>query len=563
MTIKKVLLIFILFFYIGTIGKNLIPSQTMFDFHDMTLAGRVQEFSFNISNLKIPRMAPHWVFGMGYPVFNFYAPFSFWITSIIDLLGVDIADSIKLSFLLALLLGTVSMFLFLRSFFSFYAAVLGGVLYSSSPFLAVDIFIRGNIGEIWFWALFPLTLFLLYKNSSKFNKYIFVSAIISIAALLTSHNILSLISVPILILYIVLLSNKKNNAIVLSLGFGLSAYFLLPSLLELDFIQARNIAANIRYQDQFVCLSQLWHGRWEYNGTGPGCDDGISFMLGKIHILFAVMGLCIFLYNLFIKKHSLNETKIYLFVFCIGLFSTYLTTYFSQIVWDFFAPFMRLFQFPWRLLILSIFGVAFAGAYVFDQKLFNKYWFIIPLIIMFVCYYNMKFFQKAVMTKNSFTTEYLSDFFTTKRIFYKIPEYLPNNASYKEYLKYEPVPGGTEKKQPSLERNLVIDIIGAGKIIKQQNNPYTKTAATNARHYAVNILYFPYWSIHINDKLIVPTKFDSLGRPVVKTDGKLHNVNIVYEESVIEKAGNLLSLISILLLIGILVFSQKRLTTKA
>jgi hypothetical protein len=92
------LIIFGLFF-----GKQLLPSDKMFTFHDVSQPARIQEFAFDLTHKQIPpRIAPHMSFGMGYPVFTFYAPFSYWVGSGLHLAGFDIADSIKLSFFLGL-----------------------------------------------------------------------------------------------------------------------------------------------------------------------------------------------------------------------------------------------------------------------------------------------------------------------------------------------------------------------------------------------------------------------------------------------------------------------------
>src|SRR3989339_1230941 len=85
-------------------GKNLNPfSSRMFQFHDETQPARIQQFTSNLKKLNIPpRIAYDFNQKKGYPVFNFYAPFSYWLTSLVNITGLSIINSIKLSFLLAL-----------------------------------------------------------------------------------------------------------------------------------------------------------------------------------------------------------------------------------------------------------------------------------------------------------------------------------------------------------------------------------------------------------------------------------------------------------------------------
>jgi hypothetical protein len=43
------------------------------------------------------------------------------------------------------------------------------------------------------------------------------------------------------------------------------------------------------YPDHFACLPQLWDSAWGYGGSTKGCIDGMSFRLGKIHIILAAI----------------------------------------------------------------------------------------------------------------------------------------------------------------------------------------------------------------------------------------------------------------------------------
>ena len=169
---KKIIIFLTLLILIFTIGKNLLPFEDrMFDFHDESQPARIQQFVLNIKSLQIPpRIAPNMSFNLGYPVFNHYAPFSYWVTSFINILGFDIFDSLKLSFLLAIILSFLFCFLFLQEFFDFKPSLLAAILYATSPWIAVEIFIRGNLGEVWFMALLPIIFWSLYKNSQSKNQ---------------------------------------------------------------------------------------------------------------------------------------------------------------------------------------------------------------------------------------------------------------------------------------------------------------------------------------------------------------------------------------------------------
>ena len=105
-----------------TLGKILNPlDPRMFNFHDDTQASRIQQMALNIKTGHIPpRLAPTLSYGLGFPVFNFYAPFSYQITTGFHLLGMSVPMALKFSFFLSVILSFVTMFLLLQTFLVFF-----------------------------------------------------------------------------------------------------------------------------------------------------------------------------------------------------------------------------------------------------------------------------------------------------------------------------------------------------------------------------------------------------------------------------------------------------------
>ncbi|MCX6732192.1 MAG: hypothetical protein NTV98_01485 [Candidatus Roizmanbacteria bacterium] len=112
---KKIIVVCIAFIAIFFfLGRELNPlNPDMFLVHDNTQAARIQEFSLNLkSGIIPPRLAPNFSFQHGFPVFNFYAPFSYWIGAFIHLAGVPSATVLKTMFFLGLFLAFISFFLY-------------------------------------------------------------------------------------------------------------------------------------------------------------------------------------------------------------------------------------------------------------------------------------------------------------------------------------------------------------------------------------------------------------------------------------------------------------------
>lgn len=423
-------IILMVFFF----GQNLNPfSSRMFQFHDETQPARIQQFTSNLKKLKIPpRIAYDFNQKKGYPVFNFYSPFSYWITSLINITGLSIINSIKLSFLLALLIAFLGTYLFFRLFFDFYPALLGGIFYVTSLYFPIDIFVRGNLAEIWFLALFPLGFYFIYINGQKPNKLSFFFGALILSFIFTSHNIYSLFSIPVIIIFSLLLKNKKQNLLMIGSSLLLTAYFWLPALTEMKYTIAKEMAAKTNFRDHFLCWWQLWQSPWGFGGSTAGCiEDGMSFMIGKIQVIFYILGIILFLRNQFVKNNKL--WPVLTFFIISPLFFLFFTTYQSQFIWDFFSPFMSVIQFPWRFIGLSLLGITLLSGYFFQKlKVTFKNFFIIFIVIS-VLFINGKHFIGKEISNKAFEKKFLSQEYIENKVALSIPEYFPNKNAKISY----------------------------------------------------------------------------------------------------------------------------------
>lgn len=548
-TLKNLIFLITLIAVIFFLGKNLFPSNSMFQFHDETQAARVKEFTFNLQNGMIPpRIAPHFSFKLGYPVFNFYSPFAYWMTSSLNILGFDIADSLKLSFLIALTVAFIGMYAFLRLYFRFAPSLLGALLYVASPWLAAEIFVRGNLGEVWFWGLFPLALYAIYEMDEYKSPFIFSVTVFLLSCILTVHNIFSLLFVPVAAIYIWLIGNKRKNYIGLLLALLLSSYFLIPAVLESSFTHAREVATMTNYADHFLCIKQLWSAPfWGFGGSTPGCEnDGMAFMVGKTQIVLGFFGIASFIFYLIASLKKNQKTKkpinlnIYSAILLLTLLTLFLVTEQSKIIWDILKPVLALFQFPWRFLFFIIFGLSFFASYLIDRIKHIAIIAIIVLIGLFVLESTSKYFYKTEISKTEYNTQYLSDEYIRQSVAYKIPEYLPKTADYETWRTFE---------NTNLQTGLFIKSLDGKTSVTEQNDAYNKFGRSNSEKILLNIHYFPTWEIRINAEPYKPTKFDSLGRPYITTLPGSKSIEVVYKQTFIEKLSNTITILTLLILI--------------
>lgn len=546
---KKLLFTVVILAFLALVTKGLgLFSGTMFGFHDITQAGRVHDFILSIQNGHIPpRIAANFSHGMGYPVFNFYAPFAYWITSVFVMLSVSIPMAIKLSFLSALITAGVGMFMFLRERYSDSASFFGAVLYASSPYMALEIFVRGNLSELWLLALLPLLLSLMHKASANGTRIWYIIVALVFSFMLTSHNVLSLVGALIVGLYAYILPDMKRMWKYLLAGLVAASYFFIPALTEIHRTYAADVAALTSYAEHFVCPAQLWNSLWAYGGSTEGCIDGMSFQLGKLLIVSGFTGVALYIFSLVKKAHDHKPHKI--LMMGILFISLFLALPLSAPLWSVFEPFLKLFQFPWRFLGFTIFGLAFFAGYAIDRFLQKKYViYIMVAILLTALYMNADTFRPnpdTLQSTEDYQNTYITDEYLAHEIAYRIPEYLPKSADYEAWLAARESEG-----KPSMEPVITLD----GQFVTvMQDDPFVIEAVTSSRGFLINKHYMPYWSISINDSEIIPNDFDEFGRPRIISNNAWNAITVRYQQTPIEYTANALSLSAYAVLCAILI----------
>ena len=275
-----------------------------------------------------PRWTPDLVYGYGYPLFNFFPPLSFYPAEFFHLLGLSFAQAWNAALALYILLAGMTMYLLVKDLFGETAAWVAAVAYMYAPYQLYNALNRGNLGEALALPLLPLTLWafrrLLIRGETQYDLvkrrrsssaayrdqgaaqavpsslkkplawpqyslslrsrptrptlaplsklywgeigYLVLSAL-SYAALILTHNVISLIFTPFLLLYVgALWLLKRGTARSLSLisaalllALGLSACFWLPAFFEKRWVKIHlaYTPAGMNYRYNFLSLGEL------------------------------------------------------------------------------------------------------------------------------------------------------------------------------------------------------------------------------------------------------------------------------------------------------------------
>ena len=93
------------------------------------------------------RWAPDMALGYGYPLFNFYAPLSYYLAAAVSRLGFGLNLGLLVTFALNIIGSGVAAYLLARDHFSRRAALVAAVAYAYASYQAYDVLFRGNLAE--------------------------------------------------------------------------------------------------------------------------------------------------------------------------------------------------------------------------------------------------------------------------------------------------------------------------------------------------------------------------------------------------------------------------------
>ncbi|MEK7065961.1 MAG: 6-pyruvoyl-tetrahydropterin synthase-related protein, partial [Patescibacteria group bacterium] len=259
---KKIVTLFLLLSVI--VGRELFLDGS-FATHDDLQVMRLFQMHMCLSDGQIPcRYLSEMGFGYGQPTFNYYSAFPYYLGAFFNLLNISYLTTVKLLYFLNLFLAGCFFYKFARSHLSSVASFIAASAFVLVPYRAVDIFVRGALAEITALTLLPLLLYSFYKLSKepKLSNTLFSSVILFF--FLTTHNLTTLISLPLIIVYLLYLclkntSSLKHSFLASSLGVGLSAFFLLPVLFERNLINMAGLTSGyLDFHSHFSSLSQLF-----------------------------------------------------------------------------------------------------------------------------------------------------------------------------------------------------------------------------------------------------------------------------------------------------------------
>ncbi len=378
-------LLYLLVIIIAVLTIVPIFSHSYFSMHDDQHVARLYLLDQAINQGTLyPRWVDQLGFGYGYPLFNFYPPLIYYVAEIFRSVGFGYMTSIKLMLLVATIVGSLGMYVFLKKIYNSTTALVGAIFFTFFGYRAIALYVRGAFSEYMGLSLVPWVLWSLHrlKKDISIKNAFYVG--ISSALLILAHPFIAVPASFFIVVFTIMEYLSLRNAdrptymqhVVFGglLGLGLSAFFWLPSMIErqytlIDSILLKELAS---YTIHFVYPQQLWYSPWGFGGSVEGLGDGLSFQIQKPFIGFFLIALLIsvnFFFSRLYTRFDAERKNITLYFLLMTLASVFFMLPFSKPIWD-AIPYLQYLQFPWRFMAFTGFFLAAfcsSGFYFFSK----------------------------------------------------------------------------------------------------------------------------------------------------------------------------------------------------
>lgn len=392
-----------------------LPAATDAEIH----VPRVAEFARILADgVLYPRWAPDFYLGYGYPLFNFYAPLTYYLAQPFYLLT-SAAGAAEALFVLATFLGGLGAYAFARRGLGRAAGVVAAGAFVFSPYLVlIDPFVRVDLAEFLAIAWTPWVLWGFDRLLAGEARAGVVVAALPLAALALTHNLMLVLFAPLLTAFLLFRLFSAGDretwlrvAAAGALAVGLSAVFWLPALIEKQYIVLDQVIGrdDFDFHRHFVTLGELLRpspridqgalnpplaynlglAQWALAGLGwlavhflpqsaqRSPRQGIEKQNRSSHQGEAGWTNCQFVRRICLrvlrgsKRHAAPPAvKLSNFMGVAALVLGFLMLEASAPVWE-AVPLLRYVQFPWRLLgvvALPLAWLAGAGVSAFGKR---------------------------------------------------------------------------------------------------------------------------------------------------------------------------------------------------
>lgn len=334
-----------------------LPQETDTELHIF----RLMELSYLVRNGEFyPRWAPDFYHGYGYPIFNYYAPLTYYVGLVIDLMPrLGPVAGIKFVLILGFWLGALGLYGFVRDNWGRVGGYVATAVFLYAPYIQyVDPHVRGAVPESFSFGVFPLALWCVDRYWREQTRWRWITAVFTVAAVILTHNLMALLFFGLLAAWAVwrlgehwlregraaALAKARGIGGILLLGLGLAAFFWLPVILERNAVTLNTLIGNndnYDFRTHFLSIREMlaFSNRIDWGATQPV----FRFNLGVAQWLLGAVGLILLL----LRRMKQSRHLLFFALAFVGLVFMQLPQ--SKFLWE-ATPILPFFQFPWRML---------------------------------------------------------------------------------------------------------------------------------------------------------------------------------------------------------------------
>ena len=520
---------------------------------------------------------PRWLMGMnhglGSPVFFYYPPVPFFVTSLLRPFFREDSHGwyqLGVSASAALIASGACAYAWLKQIAGRNSALAAAVLYMATPYhLASDLYVRGSLAEYWAFIWMPLILFFTHRTVQG-HKLAAAACALSYALLIMTHLPTTLIFSPIPICYAFYMAGPGRRLKVtgwiigaMTLGAGVSFVYLWPALTT----------------QHFVFLERMSTGYFSYKNwlffTNLSLWPVEKFLVLLVLADLAGIACCTFL----ITRRSGNTTtaRLNAFWYAVASAAMLMMTRLSTPIW-LGVPVLQKIQFPWRFnAIVSLATTALLAMAIssFKRRDSRSFKIVTVLALFFV-------FAWIPGTGWAILQAYPFHIVDQEDVNYKYreiaeqreaPEYYPRWNLIMAEMNWESSVNEDEwdgqlnsRFQSLLQRtgeSKVAVIEGTGGVNVSSWKPgeiRLQTSTPAGMQIRVSQFYFPNWTAQLNSVPtninIEPTKPDGLISLSIPSGE--HEVLLRLQQGPAERVGEMISLISIALVCFWCLFVARR-----
>lgn len=523
-----------------------------------------------------PRWAADMTFGYGYPLWLILAPIPFFVGEAFHLIGFDFVSAVKIVDGLAVFCSALTMYLFAARVLGKRAGIVAAVAYVYVPYHLVDVYVRAAQAELVAFVFPPLVFWAFHTLLTTHHARDIPLAALAYAGLILSHISIAVIFTPIIGLYLVFLLVTSRPATddrrpshsskfqvsgftfhvsrfrfslssflfplsSLVLALALSAIFWLPVLFEQRYLTSDPLIGGFfNYRKHFVNAQQLFSPFWGYGYAGEYGTDQFSLQLGLAPVLLAFVAIlgCA-------RMRAPIRAHVVLFA-SIVVAMVFAMLPISAPLWEPFASVIAFVQFPWRLLIVTAFALAFlmgAAVHTFAAPSRVTMWTLVVLIIAMSYPYTQPQHTEAVFTLQTQMEFELKDGELLGDTVWMTGERPKDSPLVEQYLSGEPL-----RKAIALDAHAHVETIRTG-----GHSTVLRVDTSAPTRVLVYTRYFPGWTAYRDGQRLEIEPYGEQGLILVHVPTGSHVVTLRFEDTPIRQIGAVISLLALVITLGGLV----------